>query len=135
MKSFGENTIVVDCDVIQADGGTRTAAITGGMVAVMDALYHLKRKNVIKGEPLKHLVAAISVGIYQGQPVLDLDYAEDSNAHTDMNVIMNDENKFIEVQGTAEDGAFDMDELNALLDLARTGISDLIELQKQVLGF
>lgn len=135
MKSFGENTIIVDCDVIQADGGTRTAAITGGMVAVMDALYHLKRKNVIKNDPLKHLIAAVSVGIYQGQPVLDLDYAEDSNAHTDMNVIMNDENKFIEVQGTAEDGAFDMDELNALLDLARTGISDLIELQKQVLGF
>lgn len=135
MKSFGENTIMVDCDVIQADGGTRTAAITGGMVAVMDALYHLKRKNVIKGEPLKHLVAAISVGIYQGQPVLDLDYAEDSNAHTDMNVIMNDQNKFIEIQGTAEDGAFDMDELNALLDLARTGISDIIDLQKQVLGF
>lgn len=135
MKSFGENTIVVDCDVIQADGGTRTAAITGGMIAVVDALYHLKRKGLIKNEPLKHLVAAISVGIYQGQPVLDLDYAEDSNAHTDMNVIMNEQGKFIEVQGTAEDGAFDMEELNALLELARFGIAELIELQKQVLGF
>jgi len=135
MKSFGENTIMVDCDVIQADGGTRTAAITGGMIAVVDALYHLKRKGLIKGEPLKHLVAAISVGIYNGQPVLDLDYAEDSNAHTDMNVIMNEQGKFIEVQGTAEDGAFDMDELNALLELARFGIAELIELQKQVLGF
>ncbi|MAZ40227.1 MAG: ribonuclease PH [Legionellales bacterium] len=134
LKMLGENTIVVDCDVIQADGGTRTAAITGGMIALIDAIYHLKRKGVVKGDPIKHLIAAISVGIYQGQPVLDLDYAEDSTANTDMNVIMTEENKFIEIQGTAEDGAFDMEELNNLLELAKSGISELIELQRQVLG-
>jgi len=134
LKMLGENTIVIDCDVIQADGGTRTAAITGSMIALIDAVYHLKRKGVIKGEPIKHLVAAISVGIYQGQPILDLDYDEDSSADTDMNVVMTDEDKFIEIQGTAEDGAFDMEEFNTLLGLAKQGINELIELQRQVLG-
>ena len=134
LKMIGENTIVVDCDVIQADGGTRTAAITGSMIALIDAIYHLKRKGAVKGDPVKHLIAAVSVGIYQGQPILDLDYAEDSTANTDMNVIMTEENKFIEIQGTAEDGAFDVEELNSLLDLAKSGISELIELQRQVLG-
>lgn len=135
MKSFGENTIMIDCDVIQADGGTRTAAITGAMVALVDALYHLRRKGVVKTEPLKHLIAAVSVGIHQGQPILDLDYSEDSAAGTDMNVIMNEQGKFIEVQGTAEDGAFDAQELQSLLDLAHHGIAELIEIQKRTLGF
>jgi ribonuclease PH len=106
MKTFGENTIIIDCDVIQADGGTRTAAITGGMIALLDALYHLKRKGAIKAEPLKYLIAAVSVGIYKGQPMLDLDYIEDSSADTDMNVIMNEHGQFIEIQGTGENGTF-----------------------------
>lgn len=134
MKSFGENTIMLDCDVIQADGGTRTASITGAMVALVDALYHLKRKGLVKTEPLKHLIAAVSVGLHQGRAVLDLDYLEDSAAGTDMNIIMNEHGKFIEVQGTAEDGAFDAQELQSLLDLARQGIAELIEIQKRTLG-
>ena len=102
MKKLGEFTINIDCDVIQADGGTRTASITGAMVALVDAIRHLQRKKSITSDPLVSMIASVSVGVYQGTPVLDLDYAEDSNAETDMNVVMNAEGGFIEVQGTAE---------------------------------
>ncbi|NNM60195.1 MAG: ribonuclease PH [Legionellales bacterium] len=134
LKSIGENTIVVDCDVIQADGGTRTAAITGACVAIYDAINHLKRKNAIKGEAFKQLIAAISVGIHKGVPVLDLDYIEDSNAETDLNVVMSSKGGLIEVQGTAEEGEFSHDQLNEMITLAKLGITELLEKQKQVLG-
>jgi ribonuclease PH len=134
MKTFGENTIIIDCDVIQADGGTRTAAITGGMVALVDALYHLKRKGLVKTEPVKYFIAAVSVGIYKGQAMLDLDYIEDSNADTDMNVIMNEHGQFIEIQGTGENGTFNPEELTAMLALGKHGVIELIELQRLVLG-
>lgn len=136
LNKLGENTITIDCDVIQADGGTRTASITGAYVALIDAINVLKKdKNgAMKGNPLKYEMAAISVGIYEGEPVLDLDYAEDSKAETDMNVIMTGTGGFIEVQGTAEGAPYSQDELNAMLDLAKKGISELIELQKQALA-
>ncbi|WP_295751237.1 ribonuclease PH [Undibacterium sp.] len=134
LDCFGERTLHIDCDVIQADGGTRTAAITGAMVAAHDAFFKLLERGVISHIPLKHFVAAISVGVYQGVPVLDLDYLEDSACDTDMNVVMTEAGDFIEVQGTAEGAAFDRAALNALLDLAGEGIADLIALQKQVLG-
>lgn len=134
LNAFGERTLHFDCDVIQADGGTRTAAISGAMVAAFDAFSKLVANGVIAQVPLKHFVAAVSVGVYQGLPVLDLDYSEDSNCDTDMNVVMTDAGHFIEVQGTAEGAAFDRDTMNQLLDLAESGISDLIALQKQVLG-
>jgi ribonuclease PH len=135
ISALGEHTITLDCDVIQADGGTRTAAITGACVAMVDAIRFLQREGRIDAEPLRHLVAAVSVGIVGGAPVLDLDYREDSSADTDMNVIMADGGEFIEVQGTAEGQTFSRDELNGLLDLAQTGISELIAIQKQALGF
>jgi ribonuclease PH len=131
---LGENTIVIDCDVIQADGGTRTAAITGGCVALVDAVNALMSKGKVKTNPLLQLVASVSVGIYQGQPVLDLDYAEDSKAHTDMNVVMTETGGFIEVQGTAEQGVFSQSELDSLLVLARGGIEQLVQIQKEALG-
>ena len=131
LNLLGEHTIMVDCDVIQADGGTRTAAVSGGCIALVDAIRHLQYQKKIKKDPLKHMVAAISVGIYNGTPVLDLDYAEDSNAHTDMNVVMTDNNAFIEIQGTAEGDAFHEHELNDLLALAKKGISEIIILQKE----
>ncbi|WP_423682118.1 MULTISPECIES: ribonuclease PH [unclassified Undibacterium] len=134
LNAFGERTLHLDCDVIQADGGTRTAAISGAMVAAYDAFSKLVANGVIAQVPLKHFVAAVSVGVYQGLPVLDLDYLEDSNCDTDMNVVMTDAGHFIEVQGTAEGAAFDRATMNQLLDLAESGISDLIALQKQVLG-
>jgi len=134
LNAFGERTLHLDCDVIQADGGTRTAAISGAMVAAYDAFSKLVASGVIAQVPLKHFVAAVSVGVYQGLPVLDLDYIEDSNCDTDMNVVMTDAGHFIEVQGTAEGAAFDRATMNQLLDLAESGISDLIALQKQVLG-
>ncbi|MDO9192961.1 MAG: ribonuclease PH [Undibacterium sp.] len=134
LDAFGERTLHIDCDVIQADGGTRTAAITGAMVAAYDAFSKLLEQGVITRIPVKHFVAAISVGVYQGVPVLDLDYLEDSNCDTDMNVVMTEAGHFVEVQGTAEGVAFDRVTLNALLDLASAGIADLITLQKQVLG-
>lgn len=134
LSAFGERTLHLDCDVIQADGGTRTAAITGAMVAAYDALARLAGQNLIAAIPLKHFVAAISVGVYQGVPVLDLDYPEDSDCGTDMNVVMTDAGHFIEVQGTAEGEAFDRATMNTLLDLAERGIADLIKLQKQALG-
>ena len=134
LTAFGERTLHLDCDVIQADGGTRTAAITGAMVAAYDAFARLAGQNLIAAIPLKHFVAAISVGVYQGVPVLDLDYPEDSDCGTDMNVVMTDAGHFIEVQGTAEGEAFDRVTMNRLLDLAERGIADLIKLQKQALG-
>ena len=133
LKKLGENTIVIDCDVIQADGGTRTAAITGGCVALVDAVKLLMERGKIKENPIKHLIAAVSVGIYQGQPVLDLDYAEDSKAQTDMNVIMTEQAGFVEVQGTAEDGAFSAEELQGMLMLAQQGIAELVTLQQLAL--
>jgi ribonuclease PH len=125
LKALGERTVTVDCDVLQADGGTRTAAITGGYVALADAVDSLLRKRAIKSNPLHGQVAAVSVGIYRGTAVLDLDYAEDSNAETDMNVVMNSGGGFIEVQGTAEGHAFRRHELDQLLDLATQGIAKL----------
>ena len=134
LEAFGERTLQLDCDVIQADGGTRTASITGAMVAAYDAFSKLKARGMIETIPVKHFVAAISVGVYKGVPVLDLDYLEDSDCDTDMNVIMTDAGAFVEVQGTAEGAAFDRAAMNRLLDLAEGGIRDLVKLQKQALG-
>ncbi len=134
LEAFGERTLHLDCDVIQADGGTRTAAITGAMVAAYDAFSVLLERQQITAIPVKHFVAAISVGVYRGVPVLDLDYPEDSECDTDMNVVMNDAGQFVEVQGTAEGVAFDRTTLNTLLDLAQQGITELLVVQKQALG-
>ncbi|MEZ5503005.1 MAG: ribonuclease PH [Halioglobus sp.] len=134
LSLLGENTITVDCDVIQADGGTRTAAITGACVALVDALNYLQRKKLIAEDPLLQMVASVSVGVYQGTPVLDLDYAEDSAADTDMNVIMGESGGFIEVQGTAEKAPFARSELDNMLDLAAQGIQRLIASQKAALA-
>jgi ribonuclease PH len=134
LEAFGERTLHLDCDVIQADGGTRTASITGAMVAAHDAFSQLVGQGVIPAIPLKHFVAAISVGVYRGMPVLDLDYDEDSGCDTDMNVVMTDAGHFIEVQGTAEGAAFDRAAMNRLLDLAEGGIGRLIGMQKSALG-
>jgi ribonuclease PH len=133
MEALGERQVFIDCDVIQADGGTRTASITGGYVALHEAVSHLVKKGLIKQSPLHGMIASVSVGIYQGIPVLDLDYAEDSTAETDMNVVMNDAGHFIEVQGTAEGHAFRRDELDAMLDLAQSGIAELITQQRAAL--
>lgn len=133
LHAFGERTLHLDCDVIQADGGTRTAAITGAMVAAHDAFSTLLSSCAITALPVRHFVAAVSVGMVNGVPVLDLDYPEDSACDTDMNVVMNDQGHFIEVQGTAEGAAFDRAAMDRLLDLAQTGIADLIHLQKQAL--
>ncbi len=135
LKALGEYSIIVDCDVIQADGGTRAAAITGGCMALVEAVQQLLAKDIIKQNPLSGLVASVSVGIYQGEPILDLEYAEDCNADTDMNVVMNDNNEFIEVQGTAEGQAFSTEQLTAMLQLARTGITELIAQQRAVLEY
>lgn len=129
LKSLGENTLYIDCDVIQADGGTRTASITGACVALVDALRVMKQRGAIKKMPDVQMIAAISVGIYQGVPVLDLDYPEDSAAETDLNVVVTDKGGFIEVQGTAEGSPFSPDELNAMLALARTGVDQLFVMQ------
>lgn len=130
LKHLGENTITLDCDVIQADGGTRTAAITGACVAMRDAVNWMVAREKIRKTPVFNYIAAVSVGIYRGQPVLDLDYAEDVLAETDMNVVMTEGGQFIEVQGTAEDKNFNRDQLNQMLALAEIGIPQLIELQK-----
>lgn len=130
LKSIGEQTITIDCDVIQADGGTRTAAITGACVAMKDAVSWMVQREKIKKMPNFNYIAAVSVGIYRGQAVLDLDYAEDVLAETDMNVVMNEAGHFIEIQGTAEDKQFSRAQLNEMLDLAETGIPQLIEVQK-----
>lgn len=134
LKQLGEHSIVLDCDVIQADGGTRTASITGACVALVDAIQGLQRAKKITGDPLKHLVAAVSVGIYKGEPVLDLDYLEDSSAETDMNVVLNEAGGFIEVQGTAEGETFSLEEMNQMMALAQAGVADLIEAQRQALA-
>jgi ribonuclease PH len=134
LAGLGERTITIDCDVIQADGGTRTASITGAFVALSDAVNSLIASGQITTNPIIGTVASVSVGIYQGTPVLDLDYAEDSNAETDMNVVMNDAGAFIEVQGTAEGHAFHMHELQSMLDLAQSGIEQLIEAQRKALS-
>lgn len=130
LKMLKENTLVVDCDVIQADGGTRTASITGASIALADAIRSLFHKGILQQNPLKHLVAAVSVGIYQGHPIVDLDYMEDCNAETDMNIVMNDAGQFVEVQGTAEGNPFQLPELNSMLELAQTSIATIIEQQK-----
>ena len=132
--ALGERVITLDCDVIQADGGTRTAAITGAYVALVDAVTVLMKRTSLKRNPVIGAVAAVSVGIVNGVPVLDLDYAEDSACDTDMNVVMNDGGGFIEVQGTAEGHAFRRDELDALLDLAGKGIADLVAAQRAALA-
>ncbi|PLW83488.1 ribonuclease PH [Kineobactrum sediminis] len=134
LKKLGEYTITIDCDVIQADGGTRTAAITGACVALVDALNHLQRSKLITTDPLVQMVASVSVGIFQGVPVLDLDYKEDSKADTDMNVVMGEQGGFMEVQGTAEGQPFARAEMDAMLDLAADGITQLLALQKQALA-
>jgi ribonuclease PH len=134
LKALGPYSITLDCDVLQADGGTRTAAISGACVALSDALTTLKRAGKLLTNPLKYLVAAVSVGIYQQAPVLDLDYSEDSTAHTDMNVVMNSQGAFIELQGTAEGQAFTEEELKSLLALAKKGVAEIIEIQKSVLN-
>tara|TARA_R110001583_G_scaffold30866_2_gene106165 strand:- start:20170 stop:20889 length:720 start_codon:yes stop_codon:yes gene_type:complete len=133
LDALGENMITVDCDVIQADGGTRTASITGACIALADALNWMVSEGKIKRSPLKQMIAAVSVGIYKGTPVCDLDYAEDSNAETDMNVVMTETGGMIEIQGTAEDGAFSHEELLAMLSLAKGGIEKLINEQKNAL--
>lgn len=132
--ALGEHTITLDCDVLQADGGTRTAAITGAYVALVDACRWLSRQNKIKKDPIHGQIAAVSVGIFNNMPVLDLDYAEDSRAETDMNVVMNDGGGFIELQGTAEGHAFRKDELDQLLELADAGIRSLMEIQSAALA-
>jgi len=134
LKALGERSITIDCDVIQADGGTRTASITGAFVALQDAIAFLLAKKKIKKNPILGQVAAISVGIYNGTPVLDLDYAEDSSAETDMNVVMNDAGAYIELQGTAEGHAFRGDELQSMLELASHGIQQLIQKQQEALA-
>ncbi|MFA5626306.1 MAG: ribonuclease PH [Thiohalomonadaceae bacterium] len=134
MAALGERTITIDCDVIQADGGTRTASITGGYVALADAVSYLLKKKSIKKNPLHGQVASVSVGIYQGVPIVDLDYIEDFNAETDMNVVMNEGGAFIEVQGTAEGHAFRRDEMEAMLNLAEQGIRQLLTQQRETLA-
>ncbi len=134
LKALGENAITIDCDVIQADGGTRTASITGACVALVDAINHMIEKGTLKKSPLKYMIGAVSVGVYNGEAVLDLDYAEDSNAETDLNVIMADNGGFIEIQGTAEGEPFQPEELAAMLALAKKGISEINELQLSVLA-
>jgi ribonuclease PH len=134
LDKLGERTIQIDCDVIQADGGTRTAAITGGFVALHDAVTYLLEKKLIASSPLRDYVAAISVGVYEGTPVLDLDYIEDSGCDTDMNVVMTGSGGFVEVQGTAEGTPFRREEMDAMLDLAHSGIGQLIARQKSALG-
>jgi len=134
LQALGERTITLDCDVIQADGGTRTASISGAYVALCDAIHSLRASGKLTADPVHGQLASVSVGIYRGTPVLDLDYAEDSQAETDMNVVMNDAGAFIEVQGTAEGHAFHLQELNAMLALADSGIREIMAVQQAVLG-
>jgi ribonuclease PH len=134
LEALGERTVTFDCDVIQADGGTRTAAITGSYVALVDAMQSLLNRKLIRTNPIHGAIAAISVGIYKGVPILDLDYQEDSEAETDMNIIMNDALAYVEIQGTAEGHAFREEELQTMLNLAKEGISELLEKQRAVLS-
>jgi ribonuclease PH len=134
LDALGERTVTLDCDVIQADGGTRTAAISGAYVALLIAMNRLCRKRTLRENPVHGQIAAVSVGIHKGVAVLDLDYAEDSEAETDMNVVMNEAGRFIEVQGTAEGHAFTREELDELLELARGGIDEVIEAQNRAIA-
>ncbi|UTF59223.1 ribonuclease PH [Gilvimarinus sp. DA14] len=134
LAKLGENTLHIDCDVIQADGGTRTASITGAWVAVADAMAWMQAQGMVKESPLLRAIASVSVGIYQGEPVLDLDYPEDSNADTDMNVVMADDGGIIEIQGTAEAEPFTENEFAAMLKLAKQGIAELNKLQREALS-
>ena len=134
LSAFGERTLQLDCDVLQADGGTRTASITGAMVAAYDAFATLLASGAIARMPVRHFVAAVSVGVYRGVPLLDLDYVEDSGCDTDMNVVMTEAGHFIEVQGTAEGEAFDRATMDRLLDLAQGGIAELVRTQQRALG-
>ena len=134
LEKLGENTIKIDCDVIQADGGTRTASITGACVALVDAVNYMLEKKMLKESPMQQMIASVSVGVYRGMPVLDLDYIEDSSAETDMNVVMTESGGFIEIQGTGEDGDFSLEDLNQMIDLARHGIDNLFDVQKASLG-
>jgi len=134
LKALGERTIHLDCDVIQADGGTRTASITGAFIALHDAVSHLLEKKLLTASPIRDFVAAISVGVYQGVPVLDLDYLEDSGCDTDMNIVMTGSGGFVEIQGTAEGEPFSRTEMEAMLNLAQSGIAQLVAKQKSVLG-
>ena len=133
LKALGERTVTIDCDVLQADGGTRTASITGGYVALMDACERLRERGALQSSPIHGQIAAVSVGICSGVPVLDLDYAEDSQAETDMNVVMNNGGAFVEIQGTAEGHAFRRNELDSMLNLAAAGLGELFALQTQAL--
>jgi len=133
LEALGENSITIDCDVIQADGGTRTASITGACVALVDAINHMIENGQLKASPIKHMIGAVSVGVYNGEAVLDLDYAEDSNAETDLNVIMADNGGFIEIQGTAEGEPFQPEELSAMLELAKKGIAEITKIQQAAL--
>lgn len=135
MKKLGENTILIDCDVLQADGGTRTAAISGACVALVDALTHMLNKKTIKEDPLLGLIGSVSVGLYKGEPVLDLDYDEDVSADTDMNVVMTQQGGFVEVQGTAEEAPFTFEQQQQMLMLAQKGIKEIIEQQQVALGW
>jgi ribonuclease PH len=134
LKRLGERTLTVDCDVIQADGGTRTASITGGCVALVDAIKSLRERGLIDVDPLRCLVASVSVGICNDVPILDLDYAEDSTADTDMNVVMDEHGRFIEVQGTAEGETFTFEQMQAMMKLAQRGIQSLVGIQRQALN-
>ncbi|MBS4097008.1 MAG: ribonuclease PH [Sulfuricella sp.] len=134
LKALGERTIHLDCDVIQADGGTRTASITGAFIALHDAVTHLLEKKLLGVSPIRDFVAAISVGVYQGVPVLDLDYLEDSGCDTDMNIVMTGKGGFVEIQGTAEGAPFTRGEMDAMLNLAQNGIAQIVEKQKAALG-
>ncbi len=134
MDLLGENTVVVDCDVIQADGGTRTASITGGYLALNDAINKALTDGLITKNPIKEMIASVSVGIHDGNALLDLNYLEDSNAETDMNVVMDDKNNFIEIQGTSEKRPFTYQELESMLVLAKKGITELFKYQKEALG-
>ena len=133
-KKLGENTIVIDCDVIQADGGTRTASITGACVALADAITFMQKKKMIKETPIARMIASVSVGVYEGEAVLDLDYSEDSSAETDMNVVMGEDGGFIEIQGTAEGAPFSEAQFQAMLVLAKKGIAELLAAQKTALA-
>lgn len=134
LKLLGENTITIDCDVIQADGGTRTASITGACVALVDALNFMRAKGMIKTNPLNFMVAAVSVGVYKGTAVADLDYAEDSNAETDMNIVMTETGKIIEIQGTAEEAPFSFEEMQQMMELGKHAIREIVDEQKRVLA-
>lgn len=134
LEALGENSVTIDCDVIQADGGTRCASITGACVALADAIAYMQKEGLVKTNPLKYMIAAVSVGIYQDQAVLDLDYAEDSTAETDLNVVMADNGGFVEIQGTAEGEPFQPEELSAMLALAKEGTNTIFELQNSALN-